>query len=61
MYNQEKFKSYLGEIKKETIKENWKSKKNFVKYWNDYKARNDYSLIISEAKIKATKWTGLKN
>ena len=30
MYNQEKFKSYLGEIKKETIKENWKSKKNFV-------------------------------
>ena len=27
MYNQEKFKSYLGEIKKETIKENWKSKK----------------------------------
>ena len=28
--NQEKFKAYLGEIKKETIEENRKSKKLFV-------------------------------
>ena len=69
-YNQKRFKYYLGEIKKGTKKS--KEQKNTI--YNIemlYKARNetmkfyhDYSLMMSEAKIKAkeneTKGTGLK-
>ena len=68
--NQEKFKYYLGEIKKGAKKS--KEQKNII--YNIemlYKARNedikfydDYSLMMSEAKTKAqqneTKGTGLK-
>ena len=63
--NQQKFKSYLGEIKKGN-----KSKEQENTLYNIemlYKARNeaikfydDYSLMMSEAKVKATKGTGLK-
>ena len=63
--NQQKFKSYLGEIKKGN-----KSKEQKNTLFNIemlYKARNeaikfygDYSLMMSEAKVKATKGTGLK-
>ena len=66
--NQEKFKSYLGEIKKGNKKHRSKEQKNTL--YNIemlYKARNeaikfydDYSLMMSEAKTKATKGTGLK-
>ena len=60
--NQEKFKSYLGEIKK---RKQLKEQKNTL-YNIDmpYTARNeaityydDYSLMMSEAKTKATKGT----
>ena len=63
--NQQKFKSYLGEIKKGN-----KSKVQKNTLFNIemlYKARNeaikfydDYSLMMSEAKVKAVKGTGLK-
>ena len=66
--NQEKFKSYLGNIKKGNKKHRSKAQKNTL--YNIemlYKARNeaikfydDYSLMMSEAKTKATKGTGLK-
>ena len=66
--NQEKFKSYIGEIKKGNKKHRSKEQKNTL--YNIemlYKARNeaikfydDYSLMMSEAKTKATKGTGLK-
>ena len=68
--NQEKFKTYLGEIKKGNKKHRSKEQKNTL--YNIemlYKARNeaikfydDYSLIMSEAKTKAKaiKGTGLK-
>ena len=66
--NQKKFKSYLGEIKKGNKKHRSKVQKNTL--YNIemlYKARNeaikfydDYSLMMSEAKNKATKGTGLK-
>ena len=66
--NQEKFKSYLGEIKKGNKKHRSKQRKNTLyKIEMLYKARNeamkfydDYSLMMSEAKNKATKGTGLK-
>ena len=66
--NQEKFKSYLGEIKTGNNKRKLKEQKNTLYSIETlYKARNeaikfydDYSLIMSEAKIKATKGTGLK-
>ena len=63
--NQQKFKSYLGEIKKGN-----KSKEQENTLYNIemlYKARNeaikfydDYSLMMSEAKVKELKGTGLK-
>ena len=66
--NQEKFKTYLGEIKKGNKKHRSKEQKNTL--YNIemlYKARNeatefydDYSLMMSEAKAKATKGTGIK-
>ena len=66
--NQEKFKSYLGEIKKGNKKHKSKAQKNTL--YNIellYKARNeaskfydDYSSIMSQAKYRATKGTGLK-
>ena len=66
--NQVKFKSYLGEIKKGNKKHKSKEQKNTL--YNVemlYKARNeaikfydDYSSMMSEAKYKATKETGLK-
>ena len=66
--NQEKFKTYLGEIKKGNKKHRSKEQKNTL--YNIemlYKARNEaikfydeYSLMIFEAKTKATKGTGLK-
>ena len=68
--NQDKFKSYLGEIKKENKKHRSKEQKNTL--YNIemlYKARteaikfyDDYSSMMSEAKIKAkaTKETGLQ-
>ena len=66
--NQEKFKSYLREIKKGNNKGKSQEQKNTL--YNIeilYKARNeaikfydDYSLIMSEAKIKAVKGEGLK-
>ena len=65
--NQEKFKSYLGEIKKGNKKHRSKEQENTL--FNIeilYKARNevikfydDYSVMMSEAKTKATKGTGL--
>ena len=63
--NQQKFKSYLGKIKKGNKS---KEQKNaFCNIEMLYKARNkaikfydDYSLMMSEAKTKATKGTGLK-
>ena len=66
--NQEKFKSYIGEIKKENKRHISKEQKNTL--YNIemlYKARietikfyDDYSLMTSEAKYKATKETRLK-
>ena len=66
--NQEKFKSYLGEIKKGNKKHRSKVQKNTL--YNIemlYKARNeaitfydDYSLMMSEAKYRLTRETGLK-
>ena len=66
--NQEKFKSYLEEIKKGNKKHRSKEQKNTL--YNIemlYKARietikfyDDYSLMTSEAKYKATKETRLK-
>ena len=66
--NQEKFKSYLGEIKKGNKKHRSKVQKNTL--YNIemlYKARNeaikfydDYSSMMSEAKYRATKGKGLK-
>ena len=66
--NQEKFKAYLGEIKKGNNKRKSKELKNALYNIETlYKARNeavkfydDYSLIMSEAKIKATKGKELK-
>ena len=60
--NQEKFKSYLGEIKKgKKLKE---QKNTLYNIDMPYRARNeaitfydDYSLMMSEAKTKATKGT----
>ena len=56
--NQEKFKSYLGEIKKGNNKRKietlYKARNEAIKFYDDY------SLIMSEAKIKATKGTRLK-
>ena len=65
--NQEKFKSYLGEIKKGNEKHRSKEQRNTLHNIEMlYKARNeaikfydDYSLMMSEAKKKATKGTGL--
>ena len=67
-YNQEKFKSYLGEIKKGNNKHKSKEQKSTL--YNVemlYKTRNkavnsydDYSSMMSEAKYRATKGTGLK-
>ena len=63
--NQQKFKSYLGEIKKG--KKSKEQKNTLYNIETLYKARNeaikfydDYSLMMSEAKTKATKGTGLK-
>ena len=65
--NQEKFKSYFGEIRKGNKKYRSKEQKNTL-YNIDmlYKARNwaikfynGYSLMMSEAKAKATKGIGL--
>ena len=64
--NQEKFKSYLGEIKKGkkskeqkntlyNIETLYKSRSKAIKFYDDY------SLMMFEAKTKATKGTGLKN
>ena len=66
--NQEKFKSYLGEIKKGNNKHRSKVQKNTLHNIEMlYKATNeamkfydDYSSMMSEAKYKATKGTGLK-
>ena len=66
--NQEKFKSYLGEIKKGNKKHRSKAEKNTL-YSVEmlYKARNeaikfydDYSSMMSETKYRATKGTRLK-
>ena len=66
--NQEKFKYYLGELKKRNKKHRSKVQKNTL--YNIkmlYKARkeaikfyDDYSSMMSEAKYRATKGTGLK-
>ena len=66
--NQEKFKSYLGEIKKGNKKDRSKVQKNTL--YNIemlQKARNeaikfydDYSSIMSETKYRATKGTGIQ-
>ena len=64
---QAKFKSYLGEIIKGNNKRRLKEQKNALHNIETlYKARNkatkfydDYSLIMSETKIKATKGKGL--
>ena len=66
--NQAKFKSNLSEIKKGNKKHRSKEQKNTL--YNIeilYKARNnvieffdDYYSMVSEAKLKATKVTGLK-
>ena len=66
--NQEKFKSYLGEIKKGNKKHRSKVQKNTLHNIEMlYKARNkaikfydDYSSMMSEAKYRATKGTGPK-
>ena len=67
--NQANFKSNLGEIKKGNNKKDRKSKKKNALHNIEmlYKARSeaikfydDYSLMMSEAKTKATKGTGLK-
>ena len=68
--NQEKFKSYLGEIKKGNNKHKSKEQRNTsFNIEMLYNARNEaitfydyYSLMMSEAKTKAraTKGTGLK-
>ena len=66
--NQEKFKSYLGEIKTGNNKRKLKEQKNTLYSIETlYKARNeaikfydDYFLIMSEAEIKAVKGTELK-
>ena len=66
--NQEKFKSDPGEIKRGNSKRRLKEQKTALHNIKMlYKARNeaikfydDYSLIMSEAKIKAAKGTGLK-
>ena len=68
--NQEKFKSYLGEIKKGNNKHKSKEQRNTsFNIEMLYKERNEaitfydyYSLMMSEAKTKAraTKGTGLK-
>ena len=68
--NQEKLKSYLGEIKKGNNKHKSKEQRNTsFNIEMLYKARNEaitfydyYSLMMSEAKTKAraTKGTGLK-
>ena len=66
--NQQKFKSYLGEINKGNNKRKSKEQTNavynietFYKTINEaIKFYDDYSLIMSEAKIKATKGKGLK-
>ena len=63
--NQEKFKSYLEEIKKGNKKHRSKERKNTLHNIEMlYKARNkaikfydDYSLMMSKAKTKATKGT----
>ena len=66
--NQEKFKSYVGEIKKGNKKHRSKVQKNTL--YNIeilYKARNeaikfhdDYASMMSNAKHRATKVTGFK-
>ena len=66
--NQEKFKTYLREIEKENKNHRSKEQKNtFYNIETLYKARkeaikfyDDYSLMMSKAKTKATKETGLK-
>ena len=69
-YNQKRFKYYLGEIKK-GAKKSKEQKNTIYNIETLYKARNeaikfyyDYSLVMSEAMIKAkeneTKGTGLK-
>ena len=66
--DQKIFKSHLGEIKKGNKKKTSKEQKNALCNTEMlYKARNkaikfydDYSLMVSEAKNKATKRTGLK-
>ena len=66
--NQEKFKSYIGEMKRGNSKK-WSKEQKSALFNIEmlYKARNeaitfydDYSLMLSEAKAKATKGTGLK-
>ena len=60
--NQQKFKSYLGEIEKGNIKHKSKEQKNTLHDIEKlYKARNeaikfydDQSLMMSEAKVKGT-------
>ena len=66
--NQEKFKSYLGQIKKGNKKHRSKVQKNTLHNIEMlYKARkeaikfyDDYSLMMSEARYRATKGKGLK-
>ena len=66
--NQEKFKSYLGEIKKENKKHRSKVQKNTLHNVEMlYKARkeaikfyDDYSLMMSETKYRVTEGKGLK-
>ena len=66
--NQEKFKSYLGEMKKGNTKYRSKVQKNTLYYIEMlYKARNEaikfydgYSSMMSKAKYKTTKETRLK-
>ena len=66
--DQEKFRSDLGEIIRENKKHKSNEQKNAIYNINMlYRARKsvikffyDYSLMVSEAKLKATKGTGLK-
>ena len=66
--NLKKFKSYLGEMKKGNLRKKSKVEKNTLHNIKMlYKARNesikfydDYSSMMSEAKIKANKGKGLK-
>ena len=65
--NRGKFKSYLGEIKRGNKKHRSKQKNTLYNIEMRYKARNeaikfydDYSLMMSEAKTKATKGTEFK-